>query len=71
MSNASHSTGSEHFVPPRIDVRAQALPLASSKPLAVVGMVILAIYILLAAVGPFFVADPVTTNPSEALLPPP
>ena len=70
MSNASHSTGSERFVPPRIDIRAQALPLASRKPLAVVGMVILAIYILLAAVGPFFVADPVATNPADALLPP-
>ena len=70
MSGTLDSGAPEGFVPPRIDGGAKALPLATRKPLAVVGMVILAVYILLAAVGPFFVADPVATNPADALLPP-
>ncbi len=70
VSDPARTGGRERFVPPRIDSRAQVLPLASRKPLAVVGMVILAAYILLAAVGPFFVADPVATDPANALLPP-
>lgn len=70
MSGTPDSSAPERFAPPRIDGGAKALPLVTRKPLAVVGMVILAVYILLAAVGPFFVADPVATNPADALLPP-
>ena len=58
------------FDPPRVQQEAAALSFARRKPLAVVGMVLLAAYILLAVFGPFFVDDPRTTNPSEALLPP-
>ena len=58
------------FRPPRISTQGTSLPLFRRKPLAVVGMVILGIYILMAVIGPFFVSDPVATNPSDALLPP-
>lgn len=70
MSGSDTFRDSDHFVPPRIDSGAEPLSWASRKPLAVVGLVILGIYLVLAAVGPFLVADPVATNPVEALLPP-
>ena len=35
-----------------------------------VGVTILGIYAVVAILGPLFVGDPLTTNPSEALLPP-
>ena len=73
MSNGSGAAvpgSSGSFVPPRVGEEAAVLPFVRRKPLAVVGMIILAVYIVMALVGPFFVPDPVSTNPSEALLPP-
>lgn len=58
------------FVPPRVEQEATALSFARRKPLAVVGIVILSVYLLLAIIGPLFVDDPFLTNPPEAQLPP-
>lgn len=40
------------------------------RPLAVVGIIILAAYLLLGLFGPLLVGDPILTNPSESLQPP-
>jgi peptide/nickel transport system permease protein len=53
-----------------MDASAVRASFARRKPLAVVGIAIFAAYVLLAVIGPFLVADPVSTNPSEALAPP-
>lgn len=42
----------------------------SLRPLLLAGFVILAAYLLLAAVGPFFVDDPLRTHPEATLQPP-
>ena len=58
------------FVAPEITESAEQHSIFRRRPLLVVGLVILAAYIILAIVGPFFVRDPLLTNPSEALQPP-
>jgi peptide/nickel transport system permease protein len=58
------------FVPPEIDASAQRASFIRRKPLAAVGILILAVYVAVAIFGPMFVADPLTTNPQDALLPP-
>lgn len=58
------------FVPPEIDASAERASFVRRKPLAAVGILILAIYVIVALMGPLFVADPLTTNPQDALLPP-
>lgn len=63
-------TAKSAFVPDRIDITARRRSLVRRKPLAVAGGVILAVYVALAVIGPFFVADPLTTNPTDAMLPP-
>ena len=68
MSDVPGSSGG--FTPPRIEGQAEVLPLVRRKPLAVAGMIILVVYVALAVAGPFLVADPVATNPADALLPP-
>lgn len=62
--------GPTGFTPPRVDEDALALSFVRRKPLAVVGIVILVLYVLLAILGPYLVDDPVATHPAEALLPP-
>ena len=63
-------TTREHWVAPEIDGSVVRKSFARRRPLAVVGIVILGIYTVVAIFGPPFVADPLTTNPGEALLPP-
>ncbi len=58
------------FVPPRVEIGVAELSFVRRKPLAVVGIVILSAYVLLAVFGPLFVDNPVATNPPDALLPP-
>lgn len=58
------------FVPPEIDASAQQASFIRRKPLAAVGILILAIYVIVAIIGPMLVVDPLTTNPQDALLPP-
>ena len=70
VEKPDHATRPSGFDPPRVEQEATALSFARRKPLAVVGMALLAAYILLAVLGPLFVDDPRATNPSEALLPP-
>lgn len=48
----------------------RALGLARRKPLVVVGVVLLAIFTSLAIVGPFFVGDPLSTDPANTFQPP-
>ena len=60
----------EPWVAPEIDGSVHRRSFARRKPLAVVGVTILGIYAVVAILGPLFVVDPLTTNPSEALLPP-
>jgi peptide/nickel transport system permease protein len=58
------------FVPPQIDASAQQASFIRRKPLATLGILILAIFVIVAIFGPMFVADPLTTSPNDALLPP-
>lgn len=48
-----------------MNVRVLASP--RKHPMAVAGLVLLAVYVLVALVGPVFVGDPLRTSPSEAL----
>ena len=58
------------FVAPEIEETQDQRSIFRRRPLLVVGLVILSTYILLAIVGPFFVRDPLLTNPNNALAPP-
>ena len=58
------------FVAPEIDEAEEQRSIFRRRPLLVVGLVILGAYVILAIVGPFFVRDPLLTNPSNALVPP-
>jgi peptide/nickel transport system permease protein len=58
------------FIPSEIDVTARRASFVRRKPLAAAGLVILALYVVVAIIGPLLVADPLTTNPSGALAPP-
>ncbi len=60
----------EPFDPPSYPVSSTRPSFVRTRPLATAGIVILAIYILLATVGPVFVPDPIQTDPSNALLGP-
>jgi peptide/nickel transport system permease protein len=60
----------ERWVAPEIDASIHRRSVARRKPLAVLGVATLGIFAVVAVLGPLFVADPLTTNPSEALLPP-
>lgn len=60
----------EHFTPTEIDASARRASFIRRKPMAFLGMVILALYVLVAVLGPSFVADPLTTSPDETFLPP-
>ena len=60
----------EVFVPDRIAEEVRKQSFLRRKPLATVGLVILGAYVVLAAIDPFFVADPLITDPSSAYLPP-
>lgn len=51
------------FLAPEIAGEALRLPLWRRKPLLIVGLAILGMYLLLAVVGPFFVDDPRVTDP--------
>lgn len=48
-----------------MNVRELASP--RKHPMAVVGLILLAVYVLIALVGPFLVGDPLRTSPSDAL----
>jgi peptide/nickel transport system permease protein len=54
-----------HFVAPEMAAGEVRLPLWRRKPLLIVGLVILAVYVLIAVFGPSFVDDPRATNPSD------
>jgi peptide/nickel transport system permease protein len=54
----------------QLSTRGRAVRLVREKPLLVMGVTLLAIFAVLAIVGPFFVADPRKTNPSAALVGP-
>lgn len=60
----------EGHQPAELDATVHRASFARRRPLAVLGMVILAVYIILGLIGPFFVGDPALTNPTEALRPP-
>lgn len=62
-----NDAGGDHdaFVAPEIPGQANQLPLWRRKPLLIVGIVILALYVILAAVGPLFVEDPRVTDPAN------
>lgn len=60
----------DDFVPEEIDATARQASFARRKPLAVAGIVILAIYMLVALFGTMFVGDPLTTDPANAYLAP-
>lgn len=55
------------FEAAEVDAGLRRASFARRRPLAVVGIVILVTYIILGLVGPFFVADPILTNPDQAL----
>ncbi|MDH3259356.1 MAG: ABC transporter permease [Acidimicrobiia bacterium] len=55
----------EGFIAPEIPGKAYQLPLWRRKPLLIIGLVILGIYVLLAVAGPFFVDDPRVTDPAN------
>lgn len=58
------------FIPTEIDPTTRHKGFLRRNPLAAAGLVILSIYVVVAIVGPSFVADPLTTNPGQALSPP-
>lgn len=58
------------FELPEIDASAQRASFVRRKPLAAVGILILAVFILVAIFGPSLVVDPLTTDPQNALQPP-
>jgi peptide/nickel transport system permease protein len=58
------------FVAPEIEETEERRSIFRRRPLLVVGLAILGAYVILAVVGPFFVRDPLLTNPSNALAPP-
>lgn len=62
---AASGRGGEKFLAPEIVDDTQELTLWRRKPLLVVGLIILSIYITLAIVGPFFVDDPRATDPAN------
>ena len=68
--NDDHNPEEAGFVPSEIDATARRASFARRKPLAVVGMVILATYVLVALFGPAFVGDPLTTDPANAYVSP-
>lgn len=57
--------GDGEFVAPERAAAGAGLPLWRRKPLLIVGLVILALYVALAVIGPFFVDDPRTTDPAN------
>jgi peptide/nickel transport system permease protein len=61
---------SEGFVAPEIAGETLRLPLWRRKPLLIVGLVILTLFVLLAVFGPLFVRDPRVTDPANAYHPP-
>lgn len=60
----------EAFVAPEVEGVEEQRSVFRRRALLVVGLVILMAYILLAIVGPFFVRDPLLTEPRNALAPP-
>jgi peptide/nickel transport system permease protein len=58
-------SGDEPFHAPEIVDDVQELSIWRRKPLLVVGLIILSIYVILAVVGPFFVDDPRATDPAN------
>ena len=62
--------GSEPFEPLEYDATLQRKSYVRRNPLATAGIVILAVYVLLALIGPFFVQSPIETDPQSALLAP-
>ena len=60
---SSEATGG--YEAPEIVDDTRQLPLWRRKPLLVVGLIILTIYVLLAVAGPFFVDDPRATDPAN------
>lgn len=60
----------QEFVAPEFEAETLRASFIRRKPLAVVGIVILVLYILLGVLGPFFTADPIKTNPANAFLAP-
>lgn len=58
------------FVAPEIAGETLRLPLWRRKPLLIVGLVILTLFVLLAVFGPLFVRDPRVTDPANAYQPP-
>jgi peptide/nickel transport system permease protein len=62
--------GAGDFVAPEIAGEALQLSLWRRKPLLVVGTIILGIYIVVAVIGPFFVADPRVTDSVNFYQPP-
>ena len=55
--------GDNGFVAPELDAETVQLPLWRREPLLIVGLIILGIYVFIAVIGPFLVADPRVTDP--------
>jgi peptide/nickel transport system permease protein len=60
----------EYASPEELSTSGRAVRLVRQKPLLVMGVTLLAIFAGLAILGPFFVADPLKTNPSATFLGP-
>lgn len=64
MSNTQNTPdGSGEFVAPELSAEVVRLPLWRKKPLLIVGLVILGVYVIVAIAGPFVVRDPRVTDP--------
>src|SRR5690606_30379533 len=54
------------FEPTEFDATIARESFVRRNPLAAAGIVILSLYVLMALLGPLFVADPITTDPTAA-----
>lgn len=66
----SGDDGFAAFVPTEFDATLARRSFVRRNPLASAGIAILTVYVLLAVLGPLFVADPIATNPLSAFQPP-
>lgn len=61
----SGDTPDDGFVAPELSAEVVQLSLWRRKPLLIVGLVILGLYVLVAVIGPFLVRDPRVTDPTN------
>ncbi len=67
---SSESNDKDRFIAPEWSAEVVRLPLWRRKPLLVVGLIILGIYVAIGVIGPFFVRDPRVTDPANFYLSP-